>query len=135
MTTTDEVFFVRGLVSLTVTAEPLTALTEPLAAPNCPLPNRPAPRGRVPVPFVDEPPVGRLPPAGKRPPPKPPPPRLQLPDVGWVTETVVAVIGSPKAPVLEEEPDVGFPNAEMQLPTVTADAFEETICRKVVLGV
>jgi hypothetical protein len=99
------------------------------------LPNRRAPGGRVPEPLVDEPPVGGLPPPGKRPPPKPPAP-VQLPETGWVIVTVVAVIGSPKAAVLEdEEPEVGFPNAEMQLPTVTAEALEERVCRKVVLGV
>jgi hypothetical protein len=34
VTTTEEVFFVRGSVSLTVTVEPFTAVTDPLAAPN-----------------------------------------------------------------------------------------------------
>jgi hypothetical protein len=81
--------------------------------------------------LVVELPDGGLPPPGNRPPPKP---AVQLPDTGWVTETVVAVIGSPKAPVLEEEPEVGFPNAEMQVPRVTAEALAGTIWWKVVLG-
>ena len=69
-------------------------------------------------------PPGAVPPA---PPPKPParppkPPRSQAPDTGWETDTVVAVMGSPKGDdVLAVE--VGLPKAEMHDPTVTADAL------------
>ena len=132
VTTTELVFLVRGFVSSTVTAEPVTFVTWPLAAPNWPFLNRFAPGGRVPVPNVVEPPDGGVPPAANRPPPNP---AVQLPDTAWVTDTVAAVIGSPKAPLVDDEPEVGFPNAEMQEPAVTDDALADTIWRKVVVGV
>ena len=137
VTTTELVLLVRGFVSSTVAEEPLTAVTWPLAAPNSPLRKRLAPDGRVPDPLVVEPRRGNVPPPGGDPPAENPPPgpAVQLPDTGWVTETVVAVIGSPKALVVDDDPEVGLPNAETQEPTVTDPAVAGTIWRKVVLGV
>ena len=71
-----------------------------------------------------------------RPKPAPPPnPPLQPDDVGWEMVTVVAVTGSPKGVLDEDEDDVGFPNAEMHDPTVTFAAEAETVWVKVVVGV
>ena len=122
VTATVDVFCVRGLVSWTVTVEPVTPVTRPVAAPKEPPPNPPG--GRLPAPGVPagrppNPPGGRLPVPGvpaRRP---PNPPRLHVPLVGWLIDTVVAVIGSPNG-VLLDEADVGLPNAEMQEPTVMA---------------
>ncbi len=50
-------------------------------------------------------------------------------------ETMVAVTGCPKARVLEDDEDVGFPNAEMHVPTVTLEAVADTVWSKVVVGV
>jgi hypothetical protein len=58
-----------------------------------------------------------------------------VPETGCETDTVVAVTGLPKARPPDEEPELGFPNAEMQEPTVTAAADAVTVCRNVVLGV
>jgi hypothetical protein len=60
-----------------------------------------------------------------------------VPEVGWEIETVVAVTGSPKAALLEDDEDavVGLPNAEMHDPTVTPAAVPVTVCSKVVVGV
>ncbi len=60
---------------------------------------------------------------------------MQVPDVGWVTVTVVAVTGSPITDLVDDEPDVGFPNAEMQEPTVTSATVAATVCSKVVADV
>ncbi len=135
VTVTLDVFLVCGSVSLTVTVDPLTAVTWPDAAPKSPGLNVPPP-GRVPVPPVPEKPWKRLAPAGRVPPPNPPPnpPLEQVPDVGWVIVTVVAVIGSPNG-VDDEDGVVGLPNAEMQEPTVTPDAVVVVICRIVVADV
>jgi hypothetical protein len=121
VTVTDVAFLVCGFVSLTVTWLPDTAVTCPEAAPNEPLPNdRPAGGLNVPVGLVPPVPVPPGPPPN--PPVRPPnPPRSHAPDTGWVIDTVVAVIGSPKG-VDDLEVEVGLPNAEMQEPTVTADA-------------
>lgn len=137
VTTTLEVFFVWGLVSLTVTTDPLTAVTAPDAAPK---PARPAklraPAGRSPEPPPGNPPPPPAPPAPRPNPPAPPPnPPVQAPDVGWVTVTVVAVTGSPNTDVADDEVDVGLPNAEMHEPTVTSAAVAATDCSKVVVGV
>jgi hypothetical protein len=137
VTTTLVAFFVCGLVSLTVTVEPDTAVTEPEANPNRPLANPPA--GRDPLPGVP-PPSGLLPLVvrpGKFPrPPKPPPPKppVHFPSVGWVMLTVVAVTGPPNAcvPVDDPEPVAGVPVAVMHEPTVTSAAVAETVCSKVV---
>jgi len=116
-----DVACVRGLVSWTVTVDPLTAVTCPVAAPNEPPRNPPG--GRVPVPGV---------PAGR--PPRPA--RVQTPFTGWVTDTEVAVIGPPNgAPVVEVAVEAGVPNAEMQDPTVIAEAEAVVICRIVVAAV
>jgi hypothetical protein len=49
--------------------------------------------------------------------------------------TVVAVTGPPNDVVLDEEDEVGLPNAEMHEPTVTDAAVAVTVCSKVVVGV
>src|SRR5580704_4444139 len=67
--TTLDVALVDGLVSVMVTADPLTEVTEPDAAPNDPPANLPAPAGREPPPGVEV----RLPPPGGFPPPGRPP--------------------------------------------------------------
>jgi hypothetical protein len=130
VTTTLDTALVAGLVSLMVTAEPLTAVTSPDAALNRPLPNRVPPAGRVPVPGVNPPP-----PPGVAPPALPPNPPEQVPETGCETDTVVAVTGPPKALLPAEEPEVGLPNAEMHEPTVTAAAEAVTVWRKVVVDV
>lgn len=142
VTTTLVAFFVCGLVSLTVTVEPETAVTEPEAKPNRPPANPPA--GREPPPGVPPPsgllPLvvrpGKLPRPPKPPPPKPPPPKppVHFPSVGWVMLTVVAVTGPPNAcvPVDEPDPVAGVPVAVMHEPTVTAAAVADTVCSKVV---
>jgi hypothetical protein len=133
VTTTLEVLLVEGLVSLTVTEDPLTAVTNPDAAPNCPE-NRPrapvAPAGRWPP----LPPPGNAPPPGGRPvpprppkPPKPPVPPVQVPEVGEEMLTVVAVTGRPNVDLVDDEEEVGLPKAETQDPTVTAAAVVVTV--------
>ncbi len=67
VTTTLEVALVRGFVSATVTAEPLTAVTIPDAAPNWPLPNRPPAGGRAPKPPDEPRPPERAGPTGAEP--------------------------------------------------------------------
>ena len=69
------------------------------------------------------------------PPALPPNPPEQVPETGCETDTVVAVTGLPKALLPEEEPEVGFPNAEMHEPTVTSEAGAVTVWRKVVVDV
>jgi hypothetical protein len=49
--------------------------------------------------------------------------------------TVVAVTGPPNDVVLDEEDEVGLPNAEMHEPTDTDEAVAVTVCSKVVVGV
>lgn len=141
VTVTLALFFVSGLVSLTVMVEPLTAVTAPDAPPNPPArPRKLPPPGRVPLPSPPNPPPGLpapgdAPPVPVRPPrPKPPNPPVQLPEVGWVMDTVVAVTGSPNA-LAPDEDVVGFPKAEMQDPTVTLEAVAATVWSKVVVGV
>jgi hypothetical protein len=154
VTTTVEVFFVDGLVSLTDTLEPFTAVTDPVATANCPAVrprNDPLPDGRCPPPG-NSPPEGAppLPPAPGNPPrppaaaPAPPNPPVQVPDVGWVMETIEAVTGTPNAcpkADLEDLLDdffafpVGFPVAVRHEPVATADAFVVTVCWNVVVGV
>jgi hypothetical protein len=139
--TTLETALVAGFVSLTVAVVPVTEATWPEAAPNCPE-NRPRkeplpPPGRSPetppeIPRGNPPPDEGLPFAPPRPKPGLP---VQLPEVGWETVTVVAVTGSPNGRALEDEPEVGLPNAEMHEPTVTLVADAGTVCSKVVLGV
>ena len=53
--------------------------------------------------------------------------------MGWVMVTVVAVTGSPNADLVDDDVDdeVGFPNAEMQEPTVTSAAVAGTVCSNV----
>jgi hypothetical protein len=128
VTTTLLVFLVCGLVSVTVTVEPLRAATAPEAAPKLPAPeNLPPLGGACPVPPVPKPPEG-LPLAPPPPPPlNPPNPVEQLPPVGWVIETVVAVTGPPKAVLLADDDVVGLPNAEMHEPTVTLEADAVTV--------
>ena len=134
VTTTLEVALVLGLVSLRVTVDPLTALTEPLAPPNPPDPPRKEPPpGRVPDPSPGALPLAR-PPNPPPPPPAPKPP-VQVPEVGWVMETVVAVTGSPNAGVVDDEAVVGLPNAETHEPTVTAEVDAGTVSSKVVADV
>ncbi len=128
MTTTAAVFWLSGSVSSTVTNEPLTAVTGPVAAPKEPLPNRRAPGGRVTL-GADPPGgvvPGRLENGGR--------PAEQLPEVGSDTETEVAMIGSPKFDVVDD-PDTGRPNAETHDPTTTADEVVGTVWRNVVLDV
>ena len=129
VTTTDDVAWVDGLVSLTVTADPSTAVTDPVAAANEPPPNPPAPAGREPEPGVCVPPPGAVPPPGR-----PPSPPVHAPSTGWDTDTVVAVTGPPNRFALEDEPEVGVPKAEMHDPTATADCAVEVIWLKVVVG-
>ena len=139
MTTVDVVLLV-GLVSVIVTFDPLTAVTNPEAPPNAPPALTPA--GRLPVPAVPEPPPteggapapeGACPvdpaPDGRVPPP-PPNPVEHLPDTGCVTDTVVAVTGPVVRALVEEEVELeaGLPNAEMQDPTVTADIEPVVVC-------
>lgn len=142
VTTTLVVALVDGSVSLTVTVDPVTAVTDPDAAANEPLPKRPAPAGRDPEPGVPEPGVpepgvnGRPPPPGAVPPPgRPPNPPEQDPATGWDTDTVVAVTGLSNGFVADVEASVGLPNAEMHVPTVTDDADVVVICRNVVADV
>lgn len=132
VTTTLDVALVDGLVSLTVTVEPLTAVTAPEAAANDPPPNRPAPAGRDPVPGVKgrDPPPGGVPPPGRA--PKPP---VHAPDTGWDTDTVVAVTGPPNRLEDEVEAVVGLPKAETHEPTVTDDTGADVIWWNVVAGV
>lgn len=78
--------------------------------------------------------VNPPPPPALAPPGLPPNPPEQVPETGCETDTVVAVTGPPNAPLPDEEPVVGFPKAEMQEPTVTAEADEGTVWRKVVVG-
>lgn len=132
VTVTLDAFLVCGSVSLTVTTDPDTAVTWPEAAPKPPAAKAPVWCGKVPPPGVVPPsppkPPGREPP-GRVPlnPPKPPPtPRLQAPETGWLTETVVAVIGPPNG-VADDVPDVGLPKAEMHEPTVTAAAVVSVV--------
>jgi hypothetical protein len=154
VTTTLDAAEVRGFFSLMVTDDPLTAVTDPDATPKFP-PPKPAPPGRrapdppagkpSPVPplvppLPAPPPRGKAPPAPPAPPtpPAPPNPVAQLPETGWVMVTVVAVTGSPKARVVdddEEELDVGLPKAEMHEPTVTSAAVADTVCSNVVVDV
>ena len=98
---------VWGSVSLTVTVDPLTAVTEPDAAPKPAGGGSEPPPGRSPDPPPGNPPPPPLPvplpvppppaPRPKPPPPAPPKPPEQVPEVGWVMVTVVAVTGSPNA--------------------------------------
>jgi hypothetical protein len=60
---------------------------------------------------------------------------VQLPEVGWVMVTDVAVMGPPKVLDPDEDVEVGLPNPEMHDPTVTADTVLVTVWRKVVVGV
>ena len=132
VTTTLDVALVEGLVSVMVTANPLTEVTAPDAAPNDPPANPPAPAGREPAPGVGV----RVPAPGGFPPPgRPPKPTVHAPETGWDTDTVVAVTGPPNLLVPAVELDVGLPKAEMQEPTVTADAVVEVVCWKVVAEV
>ena len=134
VTASDVVALVEGLVSLTVTVDPLTAVTTPEAALNDPAPVPPAPAGREPEPGVVEPP---LPPAAEPPPGRAPKPLVQLPETGWEIVTEVAVTGPPKWLVADVEEDavVGVPTAVIHDPTVTADAVDATVCWKVVADV
>jgi hypothetical protein len=136
VTATLEVVAVLGFFSLTVTVDPLTAVTEPDAPPKAPPAKRLPLGGRVPeLPPGKPPPLPPLlvPLRGKAPLPAPPNPPVQAPDVGWLMVTVVAVTGSPNTLVLDDELDeVGLPNAEMQEPTVTSDAVAATVWSNVV---
>jgi hypothetical protein len=60
---------------------------------------------------------------------------VQVPEVGWEIEIVVAVTGSPKAARPEDDEDavVGLPNAETHDPTVTPAAVLVTVWSKVVV--
>jgi len=49
--------------------------------------------------------------------------------------TEVAVTGPPKAGVLVDDVEVGFPTAEMHDPAATAEAAADTVWSKVVVGV
>jgi len=134
VTTTLEVALVVGLVSLTDTVDPFTAVTDPDAAAKEPPANRPPPNplpaGREPVPGVNVPvPPGGVPPLGR---PKPP---LHVPATGWETDTVAAVTGPPNRLAVDVEPEVGVPNAEMHEPTVTAETVAVVIWRNVVAEV
>jgi len=149
VTTTLDVVPVRGFFSLIVTDDPLTAVTDPEAAPKVP-PAKP-PAGRLPDPAPGKPspdpppappvppvpPRGKPPPAPPGPPPNPPKPPVQPAEVGWLMVTVVAVTGSPKARMVEDDevPDVGLPNAEMHEPTVTSATVADTVCSNVVVDV
>jgi len=139
VTTTLDVALVLGLVSLSVTVDPLTALTEPLAPPNPPDPPRKEPPpGRVPdVSPGGLPPVRPPNPPPPLPAPAPPAPKppVQVPEVGWVMETVVAVTGAPNAGAVDDEAVVGLPNAETHEPTVTAEADDGSVSAKVVADV
>lgn len=136
VTTTLVAALVVGLVSLNVTADPLTEVTDPEAAPKDPPRNPPAPVGREPEPGVNgrDPPSGGVPPPGRppKPPVRPPNPPVHDPLTGWETDTVVAVTGPPNRLVFGVEPDVGVPKAETHDPTVTAEAVAVVICWKVV---
>jgi hypothetical protein len=57
---------------------------------------------------------------------------VQVPEVGWEMETVVAVTGAPKAGVVDDEAVVGLPKAEMHDPTVTSAAVAGTVSSNVV---
>jgi hypothetical protein len=141
VTATLVVALVVGLVSLTVAVDPLTAVTRPDATPNWPgVRGRKVapPPGRSPDPVPGNPPPDGAPPGVPLPgPPRPRPPRppAQEPETGWEMETVVAVTGPPNACVLDDEVEVGFPNAETHEPTVRLEAAAATVCSKVVVGV
>jgi hypothetical protein len=70
---------------------------------------------------------------------------LQLPEVGWVMLTDVAVTGSPNVRLNDGLDDffvdflgsfpVGLPVAVMHVPAVTAEALTLTVCWNVVVGV
>jgi hypothetical protein len=49
--------------------------------------------------------------------------------------TVAAVMGRPNACLLDEELELGFPNAEIHDPTVTSAAEAEIVCWNAVLEV
>ena len=97
------VALVVGLVSWTVMAEPLTAVTRPLTPPKPAAPAKLRPVGRLAFlavePLEVEPPVavGRLPPKPPKPPALPPKPVVQAPETGWVIRTVVTVVGVDEA--------------------------------------
>jgi len=136
VTTTLLVFLVCGLVSVTVAVEPLTALTSPEAVPKLPPPANLDPLGGLcPVPPAPKPPAGAPLAPPPAPPLNPPNPAVQLPEVGWVIETVVAVTGPPKAAFLLDDDEVGLPNAVTHEPTVTSEAAAVTVWSKVVLAV
>jgi hypothetical protein len=143
VTETAEDFLVVRLVSVIVTSEPLTAVTEPDAAANWPVnrPRAPDPAAGREPPDVEpgnspalagrpDPPPGNPPWPLADPCPPPPNPPVQAPEVDGVMLTVVAVTGPPNAEVLDDE--VGFPTAEMHEPTVTPDAVVVTVWSNVV---
>ena len=78
----------------------------------------------------------RPPRAGCRtlPAPPPAPPREQVPDTGWLIETVVAVTGPPNGD-FDEVLVVGLPTAVMHEPTVTDDSEVVVIWRMTVADV
>jgi hypothetical protein len=118
---------VVGLVELTTMVEPLTEVTLPDAPPNPP--GRPPPPlagrdGGVPDPLPPPPPI--LPP----PPPNPP---AQVPLVGVLIKTLVALTGVDGAVVVVDDPEAGALNAETHDPTLTLAMVAATVWLNVVV--
>ena len=134
------VALVVGLVALTTIVEPLTEVTLPDAPPNPPARPAPVRVGALPLPGGDagvpDPPLA---PPLNRPPPPPPNPPVQVPLVGAVMTTVVALIGVEGA-VVDVVDDPGAPNAEASIavthePTVTLAKAADSVWLNLVVDV
>jgi hypothetical protein len=125
---------VVGLVELTTMVEPLTEVTLPDAPPNPP--GRPLPPlagrdGGVPDPPPVPPPPPPPPPNLPPPPPNPP---AQVPLVGVLIRTLVALRGVDGAVVVVvDDPDAGVLNAETHDPTLTLAMLAATVWLNVVV--
>jgi hypothetical protein len=126
--------WVVGLVELTMMVEPLTEVTLPDAPPKPPA--RPAPAGRLPPPGgepVPPPPPPPKPPPPPAPPPPPNPPE-QVPLVGVLISTLVALRGVDGAVVVVDDPAAaGVLKADTQSPVVTLDKVAGTVCLNAVV--
>jgi hypothetical protein len=130
------------LVALTTIVEPLTEVTMPDAPPNPPARPAPVRVGALPLPGGDagvpDPPLA--PPLNRPPPPPPPNPPVQVPLVGAVMTTVVALIGVEGAVVDVVVDDPGAPNAEASIavthePAVTLAKVADSVWLNLVVGV
>ena len=121
---------VVGLVELTTMVEPLTEVTLPDAPPKPP--GRPPPPlagrdGGVPVPPPVPPPPPNLP-------PPPPSPAAQVPLVGVLIRTLVALTGVDGEVVVVDVPDAEVLNAETHDPTLTLAMVAATVWLNVVVA-